>query len=209
MTSFYLTNHSKSYSGTVQIKFRRVARLAALRNSDNSKSSMAREFKQRNLTLPNGQSLPSAIPLVIPNDTDYNTSTNELTQIPGEKRTGLILNKDALDLVRSIKKPVAVLSICGPYRTGKSYILSRMLGRSDAFHLGHTMNACTFGIWMGTSVLECEEFVLILLDTEGIDAVGSSQSSDAGILVMTILLSSYMIYNSQRVPTKNDLEKMK
>ena len=115
----------------------------------------------------------------------------------------------AARLLSAIKKPVTVVSICGRYRSGKSYFLSRMLGSSNAFSLGHTMHACTFGIWVGTTALECDDYVLLLLDTEGIDALGTSGASDASILVMSILLSSYMIYNSLQVPTRSDLEKMR
>ena len=166
------------------------------------------QFKERCLSLPGRGSLPSSIPLVLPDDTTYDSATNTV-QPNKMPRSQLCLVGDAVQLLRSIEKPIAVLSICGPYRTGKSYILSRLLGAPGAFSLGHSMHACTFGIWMGTTVLECEKFVLVFLDTEGIDAVSGSQSDDASILVMTILLSSYMIYNSQRVPQKTDLEKMR
>ena len=40
------------------------------------------------------------------------------------------------------------------------------------------------------------------------DAPGANVSQDAGILVLTILISSTLIYNSQNVPYKNDLEKL-
>ena len=115
----------------------------------------------------------------------------------------------ALKLLNTIKKPVAVLSIAGPARTGKSYILSRLLDDPEAFQLGHTTDACTKGIWMSTSVLECEEYCVILLDTEGIDAMNDQASNDAKILVTTLLLSSYFIYNSAGVPHSNDLEKIR
>ena len=116
----------------------------------------------------------------------------------------------ALELLETIHKPVAVLSIAGPTRTGKSYILSRFLGDSEAFELGHTMRACTKGIWMSTSVLESSEYCILLLDTEGIDSVNDMQASyDAKILVTTLLLSSYFIYNSLGVPRNNDLQKLR
>ena len=116
----------------------------------------------------------------------------------------------AQELLNTIDKPVAVLSIAGPTRTGKSYILSRFLGAdSEAFQLGHTTRAHTKGIWMSTSVLECDEYCVILLDTEGIDAVNDQAGNDAKILVTTLLLSSYFIYNSLGVPRNNDLEKMR
>lgn len=126
----------------------------------------------------------------------------------GTTRTKLKVPEIALNLLKSIKKPIAVLAIAGPCRTGKSYVLSRLLGVPDAFELGHTMNAKTFGIWMGTRVLECDDYVMILLDTEGIDAATATETSDAGILVATLLISSFFIYNSVGVPRKNDLEKM-
>ena len=111
--------------------------------------------------------------------------------------------------METIHKPVAVLSIAGPTRTGKSYILSRILGDPEAFELGHTVRAHTKGIWMSTSVLECSEYCILLLDTEGIDAVNDQASNDAKILVASLLLSSYFIYNSVGVPRSNDLEKMR
>ena len=122
----------------------------------------------------------------------------------------LQLNEDALALLRDIKKPVAVLAICGPYRSGKSYFLSRLLGLPNAFEVGHTTRACTRGVWMGTTALECEEFVLLLLDTEGTDALGEPNSAGVvNLLVVTTLLSSCLIYNSTSVPKSTDLQKMR
>ena len=69
-----------------------------------------------------------------------------------------------------------------------------------------TMNAQTYGIWMGTRALECNEYVIILLDTEGIDATTSTDTSDAGIPVATLLLSSsFFVYNSMGVPRKTEM----
>ncbi len=84
-----------------------------------------------------------------------------------------------------------------------------MLGSGDAFALGHTMDAKTFGIWMGTYVLECDDHVVVLLDTEGIDAVTADGTEDSRIFVLSLLLSSFFIYNSTRVPEQGDLQKMK
>ena len=63
---------------------------------------------------------------------------------------------------------------------------------------------------MGTTALECEEFVLLLLDTEGTDAIGETNSAGIiNLLVMTTLLSSCFIYNSTNVPRSTDLQKMR
>ena len=62
---------------------------------------------------------------------------------------------------------------------------------------------------MATTVLECEQFATILLDTEGIDAIGASETMAMSLLTVTTLLSSYLIYNSKKVPQKVDLDKMR
>ena len=121
----------------------------------------------------------------------------------------LRLNNEALKLLETIKKPVAVLAICGPYRTGKSYFLSRFLGIPDAFEVGDTLDSCTHGIWMSTTVLECDEFMLLLLDTEGTEPVGETSSIVTPLLVMTSLLSSYLIYNTIGAPKKSELKEMR
>ena len=151
----------------------------------------------------------NSMPLIIPDDMGYDSTKNELQQIPGKKRGGLVLVPETLSILRTIGRPLAVLAIGGPCRTGKSYVLSRLLGTADDFALGHTMDAKTFGIWIGTSVLENDKFTILLMDTEGIDAANAKARDDASILVMTVLLSSYFIYNSIGVPRKNDLEKMR
>ena len=51
-----------------------------------------------------------------------------------------------------------------------------------------------------------QEFTVVLLDSEGIDAVTSEGSDDHCIFTLTILLASVLIYNSAGVPTRTDLE---
>jgi hypothetical protein len=55
---------------------------------------------------------------------------------------------EALESLKSETRPVTVVTIAGQYRTGKSYLLNRLLGRSDIFSLGSTSDAVTKGFWM-------------------------------------------------------------
>ena len=43
---------------------------------------------------------------------------------------------------------MCTVSVAGPYRKGKSYILSEAFDQSEVFPLGHEMEAETMGIWM-------------------------------------------------------------
>ena len=86
-----------------------------------------------------------------------------------------------------------------------------MVGKPGSFKVGHSMEACTRGIWLSTIALECDEFVLLLLDTEGIGIVeeGGLNSIVTKILVNTVLVSSLLVYNSMGVPMRNDLQQMR
>ncbi|XP_028409814.1 guanylate-binding protein 1-like [Dendronephthya gigantea] len=170
-------------------------------------------YQIRSIDPNNSRKYDSSIPLILPNDHEYDLKTKSLVKKANVQRTNLYLVPEALELLKLIKSPLAILAICGPMRTGKSYILSRLLGEVDAFDLGHTFDPKTFGIWMGTKILlgkdkNGKEQAVLLLDTEGIDAPGANVTQDAGILVLTILISSILIYNSQNVPYKKDLEKL-
>ena len=47
---------------------------------------------------------------------------------------------------------------------------------------------------------------MVLLDSEGIDAVTGDGSDDHCIFTLTILLASVLIYNSAGVPNRTDLD---
>ena len=47
-------------------------------------------------------------------------------------------------MLRGLPGPIGIISVAGMYRTGKSYLLNRMLlNRSGGFGVGPTINPCT------------------------------------------------------------------
>ena len=169
-------------------------------------------MESRPLETPTPRKLDGAtsatIPLIIRGNCEYDAKENRVVEVSQARSQQLKLVPEALSLLKTIKRPVAPIVICGPFRTGKSYFLSQLLGHAGAFETGPTMHPCTHGIWMGTTVLDYKDFTIVLFDTEGIDAFCSSSGGESVILVMSILLSSYLIYNSKDLPKRSDLEKL-
>ena len=125
----------------------------------------------------------------------------------------LTITPEALDLLKSIKKPVAVVGICGPYRSGKSFFMSKMMQSDNEFTVSnHSAKPCTRGIWMSTSVLEAKKYAVILLDTEGIGEIqreAITQTEMMQYLILTTLLCSYLIYNTKGMLSNNDFQYMR
>src|SRR5579871_5170611 len=92
-----------------------------------------------------------------------------------------------------------------------------MLGRQKAFALGPTVHPCTFGIWMwdtpfvlpsGSDGKAASDTYYILLDTEGLAAPDASPEWDAKIFILSLLLSSYFIYNTMGKINRDAIQKL-
>jgi hypothetical protein len=112
------------------------------------------------------------------------------------------VTEEATRFLSSVKGPIVVLGVAGMYRTGKSYLLNKVILRSEkGFGVAPTINACTKGIWIFGKPfrvkLEDGRFAnLIVMDSEGLGALDQDSGHDCRIFALVLLLSSMFLYNS-------------
>ena len=164
-----------------------------------------RKFVERQLSS-DKMDIPRSVPLVI---TTKSSSPLKDGNSSDSGNFQLQIVSESLEMLESIGKPIAPIAICGPYRTGKSYFLSRILGDLEYFKVGHSTEICTRGIWMATLVLECDDFVVVFFDTEGISAIGDAEQCSTNFLIISALASSLVIYNTKRPLQLKDIEKLR
>ena len=100
---------------------------------------------------------------------------------------------------------IGIISLVGKYRTGKSFLLNRVLLNKQenmGFGVGPTFRPCTKGIWIWSEPLmvsnsNCSKtFPCFLIDTEGLGAYIEEINHDTKIFLIAVLISSLFIYNS-------------
>ena len=127
---------------------------------------------------------------------------------------GFQVSNEAVDFLTGIKEKIGVIVVAGKYRTGKSFLLNRIILNkiNEGFGVGPTINPCTKGLWVWNEIIETEyngeKLKVIVIDSEGIGAFGEDQNHDTKIFLFALLLSSYFIYNSMGTIDENAINNL-
>ena len=126
--------------------------------------------------------------------------------------------EETKQFLRSLQGAIAIISIAGAYRLGKSFFLNRvLLKKKRAFEIGGTINACTKGIWIWSQAIEKrvipgmydgKPVSIFVADTEGLASIQADQNHDVKIFALAILTCTHFIYNSRGTIDNDALDKL-
>lgn len=123
--------------------------------------------------------------------------------------TGLELCEEGLEFLRGINGSVALVTIVGPTRSGKSTTLNQITGDRNGFAVSSGIAHKTSGVdaW-GEPIREksANSSFVVLLDTEGLGH--SVKAYDRAILLFAVLVSSKVILNLNHNINTQDIDNL-
>jgi hypothetical protein len=139
-------------------------------------------------------------------DSDSNDSSNPRAVLFIEStEEGFRITEEAKEILHKYSdKNLGLISVVGKYRTGKSYFINKILldaPKKHKFQVGPTVNPCTKGLWLWSETIksqnpETPNLEFLVVDCEGFGGMDENANHDTRIFLISILLSSYFIYNS-------------
>ena len=137
-------------------------------------------------------------------------NNNSVALVSVKADGSLFVPEEACVALNAMQHPLAVVAIAGKYRSGKSTLISRLIGRKGAFKVGHSVRSCTKGIMAHKLALTVAGGQRVLvLDSEGLNALDSNIQHDVRIFALSVLLSSVFLYNVQNTLDEAALNSIK
>jgi hypothetical protein len=111
---------------------------------------------------------------------------------PDASHSQLLINEESVKMLESITEEVAVIGsyifltfshlsgVVGPFHSGKSFLLNQLMGKTNGFTIGPTVEPTTRGLWMWPEPYKYttntgKSVSVLLLDTEGFYASNVSE----------------------------------
>ena len=109
------------------------------------------------------------------------------------------LNPEGAQVLSEQPGPIGVVSVYGPYRTGKSLFINKCLlpDARTGFPVGNSVSACTKGICLYRHPAATKKGLpVFVLDVEGAFSLDAPDGHDSNLFALALLLSSFFVYNS-------------
>lgn len=127
-----------------------------------------------------------------------------------ESSSRLVIAEEGLQFLRALEGKIAVVTVAGGAKTGKSYLMNNMLGvrHRQGFDVGPSYIPGTRGILLWgmpqKEIINGESVTVIYVDTEGLGAPGTLVDSyDPKLCTFAVILSSSFYYNTMGQITQN------
>jgi hypothetical protein len=119
---------------------------------------------------------------------------------PSDNHTSLWIDTHGLSILTQHDRPISIVSVVGPYHSGKSFLLNSLVGDPSVFKVGRMTDPQTMGIWLcRTEMKASDDSEVWLLDSEGFFGPSVSETYDAKIFTIATLLGAHLVYNTVKV----------
>lgn len=118
------------------------------------------------------------------------------------------VDQRGVEYLRGLDGPLYIVAVVGQMRQGKSFILNLLAGGPGIFQLGHQTKSCTEGIDVFARPHPSGLGHLVFLDVEGQRSTERSETYDAALTTIAMLLSSLVVYNCLAVGTSADVDNL-
>jgi septin family protein len=98
--------------------------------------------------------------------------------------------------IKTFEGTYCFISICGDYRSGKSFLLNSLFFNYSGFETSSTTTSCTKGIKIWSVPIERNGIYIWIIDTEGFGSIEKDSTYDGKIFLMNFLISNIVLYNS-------------
>ena len=133
----------------------------------------------------------------------------QLVRLTSDKKFEIV--QETVDYLKEFEDNVAICSIVGKYRTGKSFLMNKLLDLDkEGFKVSASVNACTKGLWIWSKPVfnDKNNLNIFFMDSEGLDSVDRDGHIDSKLFALSVLLSSYFIYNSIGAIEENSINSL-
>lgn len=134
------------------------------------------------------------------------------------RRDQLILNEDALKILKDIKENIIIVSIFGKERSGKSYLMNLLLNSNGNSKItkgfkvySQNTSSSSRGLYLWNTPISKPNSneKILFLDSEGIHSENVfQQEMDSKLLALILLISSLFIYNTMGDINSNSLNEL-